>query len=350
MNTKVITTGLSLLALGAIVVGVLLYLMGAASPPREPSASASVVPPAATPNSTSDLVVPRSKGDSLARYVSTGSGLGERPKSLGGTTVDGELSADDNGQLIISPGVRRVFDYFLTTIGEEDFEMVKSRLARYIDSHLPPEAAQQAWALFGQYMGLKEALSDLPPYDGTLESMRTVMMQRQALRQSWFDLETNDAFYGPENAYDEFQLSRREIVENSALTEAEKQQRLESLTDALPRTFQHMVTATQAPLKMDKQVAKLREQGASEAEISALRVRSFGVEAANRLERLDQQRTQWDQRYSDYRRQRQTILASGLAEQDRATQIQRLQEQSFDAGEIRRAQALDRIGRVAGEN
>ncbi|MAL97283.1 MAG: hypothetical protein CL583_02435 [Alteromonadaceae bacterium] len=345
MHARIIKTGFVLLALLAIVVGVQLYLTEP-TPPGETISTTSALstPPSASPVNAPAPVAPKHEENPLAYYAAMGSGLGERPESLDGTAVDGELKADANGQLIISPGVRQVFDYFLTTIGEEDFETVKARLAHHINHHLPPEAAQQAWRLFGQYMGTKEAISNLPSHDGTSASMRNVVAQRRALRQSWFDAEANDAFFGLENAYDEFQLSRREIMESTNLPEAEQQARLTSLTNALPHTLQKMVTATQAPVAVQHKVEQLREQGTSESEIRALREQQFGPEAADRLAQLDQRQAQWEQQYTAYQQQRQTIIDSGMATQDREAEIQRLRERLFDDSEIRRVEALDRIG------
>src|SRR5262244_2505399 len=41
------------------------------------------------------------------------------PRSLLGTDVDGTLAVDARGDLVVSPELRRFYEYFLSTTGEE---------------------------------------------------------------------------------------------------------------------------------------------------------------------------------------------------------------------------------------
>src|SRR5689334_7743323 len=47
------------------------------------------------------------------------------PRSLQDTQVDGGLAADANGHLIVAPGVRALFDYFLSATGEESPQIIR---------------------------------------------------------------------------------------------------------------------------------------------------------------------------------------------------------------------------------
>ena len=47
------------------------------------------------------------------------------PKSLQGTQVDGEIIIDENKQLVVTAGLRRLFDYFLSAQGEEPLSQIE---------------------------------------------------------------------------------------------------------------------------------------------------------------------------------------------------------------------------------
>ena len=71
-------------------------------------------------------------------------GLENLPRSLQGTDVDGEIIIDENKQLVVTEGLRRLFDYFLSALGEEDEAVIYARVESYIRSHTPEPAASQA--------------------------------------------------------------------------------------------------------------------------------------------------------------------------------------------------------------
>jgi lipase chaperone LimK len=284
---------------------------------------------------------------SFARYRQLGMTLHGKPASLQGTDVDGELRVDAQGNLLVSIGVRRVFDYFLSTLGEEDLETIKARIATHLGEHLPATAAQQAWRLLNNYLDYQHALSELPLQSRDAKGVRNAIKQRQQLRQVWLGAEVADAFFGFEDALDNFTVARMEVMEHPNLSDQEKQHQVMMLEQNLPSPILEAKQRLLAPVDVGKQVAALRESGASEAQVRALREQTFGAEAAARFEQLDRERAQWDARYQDYTERRASILASGLAEQDQQHEIERLQRQLFDELEVRRVQALDRIGAQA---
>jgi hypothetical protein len=81
------------------------------------------------------------------------------PNSLQGTEVDGELEVDANGHLKITNGVRHVFDYFLSAIGEEPLETILARIRAYIRHKLPNMAAGEAEQLLDNYIAYKRGLA-----------------------------------------------------------------------------------------------------------------------------------------------------------------------------------------------
>lgn len=277
------------------------------------------------------------------RYVDVGKALTSLPPSLEGTDVDGDLVADEQGNLMITIGVRRAFDYFLAAMGEDDLATIKARIAVYIQQNLPPSAAIQAWRLLNNYLGYQHALAEIPAHNGSALEVRDVIKSRQQFRTVWLGPEVSDVFFGFDDAIDDFTLSRLDVTENDSLTAAEKAKRIALLEQELPAPIREMRDETQAPSRVANEVSVLRQQGASEEEVRQLREQEFGVEAADRFEKLDQARQQWDARYDSYRAERADIVVSGLAEEDQQRALLRLQERLFDSQEVRRVQALDRI-------
>lgn len=277
-------------------------------------------------------------------YVDRGRRLGEEPASWRGTVPDGNLREDEQGNLIVSEGVRRRFDYFLSALGEEELNVLRGRVAAHLRAALSETAARQAWDLFERYIGYRSALRELDEHDGSVAGMRQSLEERRALRDQWFSATTQEAFFGFRDRYADFALQRRELLENDRLDPAEKQARLRALEADLPDEMREMIRASRRPAEVAEEVRRLREQGASEARIYQYREQQLGADAAERLEDLDRRREQWRERYQAYQAQRRAIEDSGLAEEDQEDAIQRLRASLFDEAEQRRVRALDRIG------
>ena len=74
------------------------------------------------------------------------------------------------------------------------------------------------------------------------------------------------------------------------------------------------------------------------------RVELVGEEAAERLDKLDAKREQFNTQLDSYLQQRSVILSDNtLSDDDKQSQIAYLREQSFDSVQWRRIEALERI-------
>lgn len=267
------------------------------------------------------------------------------PASLSGTEVDGGVRADEQGRLIVEARIRRMFEYYLSTLGEASLDEIQTWVAHYLDENLPASAAREGWSLFRDYLEYRRGLDAIaePGADADMDTMAAAMERRNVLRREKLGREAAEAFFATEQAYDEYMLRRRAIAQDDELTEAEKQQRLEQARAELPEPMREVREESTRPVRVQERVEAMRAEGASEAEIRALREAELGAEAADRLEELEARREQWEQRYQAYRREREQLDTSGLAEPEREAAVQRLREEHFDEDEIRRAEALDRI-------
>lgn len=275
-------------------------------------------------------------------------GLEGIPKSLRDTEVDGELAVDENGNLKITRGVRQTFDYFLSAIGEEDLATILARIRAYIRHKLPPKAAAQAEQLLESYIAYREGLGHLPQIQGdptqNIASVRQQKQQVQALRTQYFSREVIDAFFGDEDAYDNYTLARIEIMQDKSLSATEKAKRSAALLDTLPPALKENVKTLNQYQELKSLEQDWKSRNGSPQELHAIREQLVGPEATERLEALDKERSEWDNRMQDYLQKRDDILKNtALSEEDRQKQVTTLRQQRFNQQEQVRVDALERI-------
>lgn len=264
------------------------------------------------------------------------------PGSLRGTEVDGVFQVDGNGNLLITEDIRNIFDYFLSTLGEEPLKQSLARLRSYIDSQLPAPAKDQAHELLNQYLKYKHELISLEQNLPQTPDLNTLMQREQAvlsLRQQLFSQEVQQVFFGDEQTLNQFTLNRLVTLHDATLTDEQKTARVQQLRDQLPEALQdHVITRLQVELRQQTQA--LQARGANAQEIRRLRQQTVGVEATQRLEDLDQRRAQWQQRLTAFNAERAKIRANqGLSDTDKHSAESQLLTQHFSDTERLRVEA-----------
>lgn len=291
-------------------------------------------PPAATATATQPVQAPAAEAltptDQDTQKKATTLAL---PSSFVGTEVDGSFRVDAAGNLIISEDIRRIFDYFLASIGEESLDASVSRLRNYIDSQLQ-EPAQTAQALLEQYLSYKRELvlleRDLPQM-ASLDAMRQRETVVQTLRARLFDSETHQAFFAREEGYNRVTLERLTIQYDSTMSAEEKGVAVDRLRASLPEELQ-------------QHTARLQAEGASAAQIRQMRQQLVGAEATTRLEALDSQRQSWQRRLDDYITAKAKIQVNeGLSSGDKRAAIEALAAERFDERERLRLDAAEQL-------
>lgn len=268
------------------------------------------------------------------------------PPSFTGTQIDGRLRADAMGRLIIEPDIRRVFDYFLASIGEEPIETSVNRLRRYIEAQLPQPARGQTYRLLGQYLDYKRQLLALEqdhPQQADIAAMRERLRAVKQLRATLFDKQVNSVFFALEEAADQFTLDRLAIRLDPALDAVAKGAALDRLYTELPPEL-HATLAPQLQNELRQQTKALQAKGGTPAEVRQLRQQLVGSAATARLEKLDEQRQQWQRRLAGYRQEKERIENSrGLSETDKRAAIERLAADHFDEHERQRLPAAEAL-------
>lgn len=272
--------------------------------------------------------------------------LDRLPGSFAGTQVDGRLRADAAGKLIIDAEIRRVFDYFLASIGEEPLETSVARLRRYIEAQLPTPAANYAIQLLSQYLDYKRQLLLLEQQhmqQADIDAMRDRLRAVRQLRAGIFDDSVHQAFFALDEAADRFTLERLAIRHDPSLDASAKGAALDSLRNSLPAELQD-VLVLQMQVQLREQTRALAARGGNPTDLRQLRQQLVGNAAAARLEKLDDKRRAWQDRLTAYRQEKLRIERSpGLGQADKRAAITRLAAERFDETERQRLQAAEQL-------
>lgn len=297
-------------------------------------------PPAQTPSPKSATVASNSGKPSTQRRRDSAT---ELPASFKGTQIDGQLRVDAAGNLIIDAEVRQLFDYFLAAFGEEPIKTSIERLRRHITAGLAEPARSQALLVLNQYLSYKRQLLELEQSYARapdLSAMRQRLNAVQALRARVLDPEVHQAFFALDEAYDRFSLERLAIRFDQGMDTDAKGRAIDQLRAGLPADLQELLMP-QLQSELREQTHALLQSGAGPEQVRQLRQQLVGSAAADRLDALDRQRQQWQQRVSAYQQARASIESNrGLDDVERQAAINRLEEQQFDASERLRLLAI----------
>lgn len=339
------------LVVGVLVLVGLWWLAREAPAPEETPQVTMDITPSPQPTNAVSSEAPAAWSPPILHYDTYTSRYGPLPASLEGTQVPFYITLDDQQHLVPTHSLRRFFEYFFTTVGEEPLETIIARLEELIQNHVPEPAASEVLTALKQYLALKEAELALEEQiardfaaSGRVLDVRERARLLRDLRATELPRELYQAFYGEEDRRDDYALKRLEVMRDSTLTDTEKVAALAAMESDLPPALQEHVREQRLAWEVDQQIDAARARGATEAEIFQIRAETYGFEAAQRFSEADQRKAAWETRISDYRRERSAILASdSLTDADKAQQIERLQAQHFDAQEQKRIPTIDRI-------
>ena len=276
-------------------------------------------------------------------------GLERLPRSLRDTQVDGEIIIDENKQLVVTEGLRRLFDYFLSALGEEEEATIYARVESYIRHHTPEPAASQAVTIFNQYVAYLKAIPDIEKNYGNLQlqasksgelDLNAIAQQRQevaSLRQQYFDKTTIEAFFGAEDNYDDYSIEMVRINQNEQMSEAQKQAARQDYVSRLPDGAIKTNILQQANLnELMARTEQMKAAGASPEALYNMRRELVGAPAAERLAQVDQEDANFDQRFTQYEAQKAQLLSQSANPAAAQSQIEQLEQQLFDDAERKR--------------
>jgi lipase chaperone LimK len=270
------------------------------------------------------------------------SGFAMDSSSLRGTEVDGAVSFDANGHVLLDPALRRLFDYHLSLIGERDPAQIRQLLKDHLLGRHGPARAESVLTYFDRYADYLQRLAEAKIGESIDPKERLVKVS--ALRRRMLGDEMASAFFAEEEALAALTLMRMAIAADNTLTAEQKSQRLVGLDRS--KGYAARAEADTASVVADQDRRFRREQSTA-SQRAAEREALWGKAAAGRLAQLDEQRAQWDVRIEQYLFARSRIDADrSLSPAARAQALATLRAQRFDPAEQRRVASLEAIGQL----
>eukprot|EP00487_Bulimina_marginata_P003880 TRINITY_DN19357_c0_g1_i1.p1 TRINITY_DN19357_c0_g1~~TRINITY_DN19357_c0_g1_i1.p1 ORF type:complete len:105 (-),score=15.93 TRINITY_DN19357_c0_g1_i1:182-496(-) len=84
-----------------------------------------------------------------------------KPPSIADINHDVVLKTDADGNLIVGEEAKHLFEFYLSSIGEESLEQILTRIQLELDEQLQPPALDQALSLLKRYIDYKIELAEL---------------------------------------------------------------------------------------------------------------------------------------------------------------------------------------------
>jgi lipase chaperone LimK len=270
------------------------------------------------------------------------SGFAMRTSSLRGTDVDGGVSFDANGNVLLDLGLRRLFDYHLSLIGERDVAQIRQLLEDHLLGRYGQKNAGSVLTYFDRYVGYLRRLTESKVGESIDPQERLAKVS--ALRRQMLGDDMASAFFTEEEALATLTLKRMAIAADNTLTADQKSQRLAALDRSEGDTARAEADTASVVADQDRRFDRARSTASQRA---AEREVLWGKAASDRLAQLDEQRAQWDTRIERYLFARSRIDADrSLSPAARAQALAALRAQRFDAAEQRRVASLEAIGQL----
>ncbi len=267
--------------------------------------------------------------------------------SLRDTEVDGGVTLDANGDVVLDLKLRRLFDYHLSLIGERDLAQIRQLLSSHLLGRYGPRHAQTVLTSFDRYANYLQRLTDSRL--GQLSDPQDRLTKVAALRRQTLGEAMATAFFAEEEALAAHTLKRMAIAADGSLSAARKKELLADLDLALldhSEGVSARIEADTASVVAD-QDRGFEQQGSTQQQRAAEREALWGKEAAQRLAELDEANARWDERIEAYLSARSRIDADRtLSAAARTQAIATLRAQRFDAAEQRRIVSLEAIGQL----
>jgi lipase chaperone LimK len=264
--------------------------------------------------------------------------------SLAGTTPDGAATTSADNALVLDPALIRLFDYYLTTVGERPIAAISAQVARDLDARLAPLAARQAKDLFARYVQFKTALKarrPAKPSGRSVDMLREGLRMMLALRATYFNEAESQALFGPQDAEASAALARMAIEQDPALDAQQRRERLAALDARLPASVRADREAPRAVVHLEEAAQQIRAQGGSEDDVYRMRAAATSPEAANRLADVDRDEAAWKARIATYQAQRGAVLSAPGSDADRQAAMSDLRNRLFTPEEQRRLAAYE---------
>ena len=201
------------------------------------------------------------------------------------------LNFSSEGNLLFDRNTRAALQALHEQLGGDIDDQRLGNLQALLNDALPEEAAMQLLDLLQDYAAYQQAVEDVQraqsQEDATATNPLDNYEQLKALRRSYMDNEQVSGMYAEEEAQLPYMVESMAVARDLNLSEEERAAKLAALQEAFNDTASRMDSPL-ARKVLEAKVARMREGGASDAEIFAVRDAVLGSAEAQRLAEQDQ--------------------------------------------------------------
>lgn len=201
------------------------------------------------------------------------------------------LNFSSEGTLLFDRNTRAALQALHEQLGGDIDNHRLGSLQALLNDALPEEAAVQLLDLLQDYAAYQQAVEDVQRAQSQGDATETNPLdnyeQLKALRRSYMDNEQVSGMYAEEEAQLPYMVESMAVARDLNLSEEERAAKLAALQEAFNDTASRMDSPL-ARKVLEAKVARIREGGASDAEIFAVRDAVLGSAEAQRLAERDQ--------------------------------------------------------------
>ncbi|MDD1794020.1 hypothetical protein L4D06_13110 [Enterovibrio makurazakiensis] len=231
---------------------------------------------------------------------------------------------------------RDTFEYFLSTLGEQNLAQLNESYTDFADTM---SFGERQKILFEKYQAYRQSLALITPPQSLsgIDYLQYIHHQSLSMQSEHFSEEEQKRLFYEQNLTREMAIKRLEI-ELLGLDEdsyqAQWQSELDQLTPDMKESYQNAALIGQLSTALS-----LDDKTKSE------RIRDLvGEEAASRLEALETQEAAFKQTFQQYLAQRSEILQKATLSKDEQDQaLATLKHSHFDLEDFRRVEALETL-------
>lgn len=263
--------------------------------------------------------------------------------SLRETEPDGAVTLAEDGSLRYDRALRRLFDYWLSLVGELDHAEIRALVEAWLAERHPPRVLAQAMDAYDRYLRYLAEVDRVGSSIGSADPAQRFALLKQ-LRRQQLGAELATAFFAEQEAWEELTLARWQLSRDPAISASEREARLAAAEAALPESLRQELQTDRraaADLALSQQIDAALSDPAARA---AARREAFDPETAARLDQLDAERQAWAERLADYRGFLKTL--EGLDATSREQRRNAYLGQHFAPHEAQRVAALEAIGQL----
>ncbi len=260
--------------------------------------------------------------------------------NLEGTDIDGRVRLGPDGNIVLDLAVKDFIDYFLSASDDVTPEVAINEMLNVVEASLGPAGKAQMMELLDSYLAYREQAmelmaqpmlpSDQQTREYQIQMMESTLDEMRQLRRANMTDEAVEAFFGLEEAYEDYSLRAMKVQMDDTLSQEQKAKMVAYHRSQLPP----IIRRTEERMVEDQKRHRERYEAISTAKDEqelAQKLSEQDISVEQKREILDDYRYQqeFDARYKVYAQERRRQLASVSTEEQKDAITDSLLEKHF---------------------